>query len=185
MFGANLVIPAQIFYKLLYRRIKFPRIPTQDGLNVKVNESHFRYQPGVSQDPCLVQIWWLQLKFMTRYLADKPKFLVNWILTYTFLHISKQYTQCSAKKGQLNVSPKYEPFLSGINMNYYPLFRVMSWNYGMRCMYFYILILIQRAFTKKYFMIERGVWGNTGEKHRHNWEVCNNNIHNCNVISSL
>ena len=27
-------------------------------LKVKVNDLHFQYQPRVSQDACLVQIWW-------------------------------------------------------------------------------------------------------------------------------
>ena len=27
-------------------------------LKIKVNDLHFQYQPRVSQDACLVQIWW-------------------------------------------------------------------------------------------------------------------------------
>ena len=27
-------------------------------LKVKVNDLHFQYQPRVSQEACLVQIWW-------------------------------------------------------------------------------------------------------------------------------
>ena len=33
-------------------------------LHVEVNNLHFQYQPGVSHDACLVQIWWFQLKFV-------------------------------------------------------------------------------------------------------------------------
>ena len=43
-------------------------------LKVKVNYLHFLYQPRVSQDACLKQIWWFQLKPVTSYLADKVKF---------------------------------------------------------------------------------------------------------------
>ena len=46
----------------------------QMTLKVKVNDLHFHYQPRVSQDACLVQIWWFQLKFLTSYRADKVKF---------------------------------------------------------------------------------------------------------------
>ena len=37
------------------------------------------------------------------------------------------------------------------SMNYYPLFRVRSWNNGVRCMSFYILI--RPCFNKCYFVI--------------------------------
>ena len=43
-------------------------------LKVKVNDLHFQYQLRVSQNACLVQIWWFQLKFVTSYHADKVKF---------------------------------------------------------------------------------------------------------------
>ena len=43
-------------------------------LKVKVNDLHFQYQLRVSQDACLVQIWWFQLKPVTSYRADKVKF---------------------------------------------------------------------------------------------------------------
>ena len=43
-------------------------------LKVKANHLHFQYQPRVSQDACLVQIWWFQLKSVTSYRADKVKF---------------------------------------------------------------------------------------------------------------
>ena len=43
-------------------------------LKIKVNDLHFQYQPRVSQDACLVQIWWFQLKFVRSYRADKVKF---------------------------------------------------------------------------------------------------------------
>ena len=40
-------------------------------LKVKVNDPYFQYQPRVSHDACLVQIWWSQLKYVTSYRADK------------------------------------------------------------------------------------------------------------------
>ena len=43
-------------------------------LKVMVNHLCFQYQLSVSQDACLVQIWWFQLKSVTSYLADKVKF---------------------------------------------------------------------------------------------------------------
>ena len=43
-------------------------------LKVKVNDLHFLYQPRVSQDACLEQIWWFQLKTAMSYRADKVKF---------------------------------------------------------------------------------------------------------------
>ena len=41
---------------------------------VKDNDLHIQYQLRVSQDACLVQIWWSQLKSVTSYRADKVKF---------------------------------------------------------------------------------------------------------------
>ena len=43
-------------------------------LKVKVNDPYLQYQPRVSNDACLVQIWWFQLKSGTSYRADKVKF---------------------------------------------------------------------------------------------------------------
>ena len=44
-------------------------------LRVKVIDLHVHwYQPRVSQDACLVQIWWFQLKSVTSCRADKVKF---------------------------------------------------------------------------------------------------------------
>ena len=42
---------------------------------VKTNDPYFQYQPRVSQDACLMQIWGFQLKFMTSYHVDKVKFM--------------------------------------------------------------------------------------------------------------
>ena len=39
-------------------------------LKGKVNDLHFQYQPRVSQDACLVQIWRYKPKSMTSYRAD-------------------------------------------------------------------------------------------------------------------
>ena len=61
MFGANLVILAQICDELSHGQAKFPRIlsqMTKMTLKVKLNDLHFQYQPRVSKDACLVQIWW-------------------------------------------------------------------------------------------------------------------------------
>ena len=44
-------------------------------LKVEVDDLHFQYQPKVSQDACLEQIWWVQLKSVTSYHADKLKFM--------------------------------------------------------------------------------------------------------------
>ena len=44
-------------------------------LKVKVNDLHFQYPLRVSQDACLVQIWWFQLKSVMSYRADKVKFM--------------------------------------------------------------------------------------------------------------
>ena len=60
IFGANLVILAQIHLKLLRRQTKFPRKLCQNGqmtLKVMANYFYFQYHPRVSQDACLVQIW--------------------------------------------------------------------------------------------------------------------------------
>ena len=43
-------------------------------VKLKVNDPHFQYQPRVSQDACLEQIWWFQLKPVTSYRTDKVKF---------------------------------------------------------------------------------------------------------------
>ena len=43
-------------------------------LKVKVDDPYFQYDPRVSYDACLVQIWWSQLKSVTSYHADKVKF---------------------------------------------------------------------------------------------------------------
>ena len=44
-------------------------------LKVKVNDLHFQYQPRVSHDECLVQIWWFEPIYVTSYRADKPNSL--------------------------------------------------------------------------------------------------------------
>ena len=43
-------------------------------LKAKVDDLHIQYQRRVSQDACLEQIWWFQLKFETSYHVDKAKF---------------------------------------------------------------------------------------------------------------
>ena len=62
MFGAKLVILAQIYDELSWGEAKFPRILSQNGKNDlegQGHDLHFQYQPRVSQDACLVQLWWL------------------------------------------------------------------------------------------------------------------------------
>ena len=62
MFGANLVILAQIYDELLRGQARFPRILSQNDQNNLEGQGqrpHFQYQPRVSEDACLVQIWWL------------------------------------------------------------------------------------------------------------------------------
>ena len=48
-------------------------------LMVKVNNLHFQYQPRVSQDACLVQIWGFQRESLTSYRVDKPNFQEFWV----------------------------------------------------------------------------------------------------------
>ena len=43
-------------------------------LKAKVNDPYFQYQPRVSHNACLVQIWWFQPKSVTSSRADKVKF---------------------------------------------------------------------------------------------------------------
>ena len=47
---------------------------TKMTLRVNVNNLHFQYQPSVSQDACLVQIWWIQSKSARSYPERKPNF---------------------------------------------------------------------------------------------------------------
>ena len=77
MFGATLVILAQIYDELSHGQAKFPRILKQNGQNHLKGQGQwppFQYQLRVSHDACLVQIWWFQLTFVTSYCADKVKF---------------------------------------------------------------------------------------------------------------
>ena len=65
MFGTNLMILAHMYDELSCIQAKFPRILSQNGqmtFKIKVNDPYFQYQPRVSHDTCLVQIWWFQLK---------------------------------------------------------------------------------------------------------------------------
>ena len=48
-------------------------------LKVMINDLHFQYQLKVSQNACLVQIWWSKPKCITSYSADKTKFLEFWV----------------------------------------------------------------------------------------------------------
>ena len=59
--GANLMIVTQIYDELSHGQAEFPRNLSQKSkmtLKVKDNDLHFQYHPRVSQDACLVQIWW-------------------------------------------------------------------------------------------------------------------------------
>ena len=77
MFGAYLVILAQICDKLSWGQAKFPRIRVKIAkmtLKVKVSDPYFQCQLRVSTDACLVQIWWFQLKSVTSHHANKVRF---------------------------------------------------------------------------------------------------------------
>ena len=60
-------------------------------LKFKVNDPYFQYQPRVSHDACLVQIWWFQLKSVTSYRADKVNFTDRWTDGQTDRHRQRQY----------------------------------------------------------------------------------------------
>ena len=44
-------------------------------MTLKVSDLHSLYQPRVSQDACLVQIWWFKPKFVMSYSTDKLNFV--------------------------------------------------------------------------------------------------------------
>ena len=44
------------------------------SLKFKVNDRHFLYQPRLSQDATVVQIWWFNLKSLSSYHVDNVKF---------------------------------------------------------------------------------------------------------------
>ena len=71
MFSANFVSPCQICEELSCGRAEFPTVLGQNGQN---DDPHFQYQPRVSHDACLVQIWWFQLKSVMRYRATTVTF---------------------------------------------------------------------------------------------------------------
>ena len=48
-------------------------------LKAKVNDSHFQYQPVVSQNARLLQIWWFQPNSVVICHTEKPNFLQNWV----------------------------------------------------------------------------------------------------------
>ena len=67
MYGANLVIPAQIRDELLRGQSEFPRIPSPNDQNDIEGQCQWppifnRGIPRVFQDACLVHIWWFQPK---------------------------------------------------------------------------------------------------------------------------
>ena len=76
MFGANLVMVAQICDRLSCGQAEFPRfwVKRQNELEGHGQWPHFQYQLKVSCDACVVQIWWFQLQSVTSYRADKVKF---------------------------------------------------------------------------------------------------------------
>ena len=67
-------------------------------LKVKVNDLHFQYPLRVSQDACLVQIWWFQLKSVMSYRADKVKFM-DGQTDQTDGHRQQQYPSAWKAKG--------------------------------------------------------------------------------------
>ena len=48
-------------------------------LKVTINNVYFQYQLRVSQNACLLQIWWFGPKSATSHRADKPNFLEFWV----------------------------------------------------------------------------------------------------------
>ena len=48
-------------------------------LKVKVNDSHFQYQSSVSQDACLVQIYWFQSQICDDLLGGLADFIKLWV----------------------------------------------------------------------------------------------------------
>ena len=76
MLGAYLVIPALICDELSCGQAEFPRIPIKNGQNdeVKVGELHFQYQQRISNDTCLVSIWWFYPKSVTKLSRGQGKF---------------------------------------------------------------------------------------------------------------
>ena len=52
---------------------------SQKAFNVNINDPHFQYQPRVSQDACLVQMWWFLPKSAMSYHVDKLNFLEFWV----------------------------------------------------------------------------------------------------------
>ena len=62
---------------ILAQSIKSYRLDKPNFLEFWVkmsNDPYFQYQPRVSHDACLVQIWWFKLESLTIYHADKVKF---------------------------------------------------------------------------------------------------------------
>ena len=114
-YDANLVVLAQIHYKLSYGQAEFPRILSQMAkMKVKVNDIHFQYRLRVSQDACLVQVCWFQLRFMSSYRADKVKFADG----RTDRRRRWQYLFGLRGQGvEMNMKhfPRYWPFVRGIH----------------------------------------------------------------------
>ena len=56
-------------------KLNFPEFLVKMAkITLKVNANYLQYQPRVSQDECLVQIWWVLLKFVASYRACKVKY---------------------------------------------------------------------------------------------------------------
>ena len=83
-------------------------------LKVKVNDLHFQYPLRVSQDACLVQIWWFQLKSVMSYRADKVKFMDGQTDRQTDGHRQQQYP--FGLKGQgVKTNINYQEFFKKAN----------------------------------------------------------------------
>ena len=54
----NLVILAQIHLYVTAKMLEFWVKMAKMTLKVKINDLHFQYQLRISQNACLVQIWW-------------------------------------------------------------------------------------------------------------------------------
>ena len=67
----------EIHDKLLLEQAEFLIIQSQTGQNDLEAQSqwlHFQYHLRVSHNACLVQIWWLHLKYVSSYHTHKLKF---------------------------------------------------------------------------------------------------------------
>ena len=88
------------------------------------------------------QIYFVQCVSKIKHILSVIYFTVCWAVCFQFTHFS-------CDDGENIYPSSYYHHQIG-SMNYYPLFRIRSWNNGVRCMSFYILILIEVNATTNY-----------------------------------